>query len=149
MLNHSARCWPRSCSARVVTPWSTNATEIAANVGLTGIARIERFRAAPPAEVPVYDPMLEAVYQGISAQSLVVDLEPEPLRSIVDISAYNAEAGLALSADEVALLYASGTGGVAGPVGGDVTKAGDGTLTLLASLVFLLFVPEPEGELES
>ena len=36
----------------MITPWSTNAVEIAQNMGLTGITRIEQFDRVPEGEEP-------------------------------------------------------------------------------------------------
>src|SRR5688572_32335465 len=43
--------------AAMVTPWSTNATEIAQNMGISGILRIEEFYAVEPT-FGEYHPML-------------------------------------------------------------------------------------------
>ena len=88
----------------MISPWSTNATEITQNSGIRGIKRIERFRQVPKDETPVFDPMLEAVYSGLDQETLVVFKQADPTRFIANIAEYNTEAGLALSADEVAYL---------------------------------------------
>ncbi|MCB0324756.1 MAG: phosphoribosylformylglycinamidine synthase [Bdellovibrionales bacterium] len=88
----------------ILSPWSTNATEIMANVGLSGIARIERFAEVADGEHPSFDPMLEEVYVGLSEDSLDISQSAEPLRAITDIAAYNTQEGLALSAEEIAFL---------------------------------------------
>ena len=88
----------------VITPWSTNATEIAGHIGFLGIHRIERFVRVKNDEQPVFDPMLEEVYQGLTQTSLVISQEPEPSRVIENIRAYNEEAGLALSDEEIDFL---------------------------------------------
>lgn len=87
----------------MITPWSTNAVEMAANMGVEGVTRIELFRISK-GEQPAYDPMLEDVYRGLDQDVFYVDISPEPVRYIDDIGAYNREEGLALSDDEVEYL---------------------------------------------
>lgn len=84
----------------MVTPWSTNAVEITQNMGLAGITRIEQFEAVAAGRAPVFDKMLQRVYEGLNSRSLLVDKTPEPVVHISDISEYNREQGLALSAQE-------------------------------------------------
>jgi phosphoribosylformylglycinamidine synthase len=86
----------------MVTPWSTNATEIFANMGVNSVKRIELFR--PVDSKSVFDPMLEQVYEGLSNASLLVEIEPEPLKFISDIAGYNKQEGLALSSEEIQYL---------------------------------------------
>lgn len=83
----------------MVSPWSTNAVEIAGNMGVTGISRIERFDAVNPDEA-AFDPMLSSLYQRIDQNIFRIDDEPAPIVHITDIDAYDAEEGLALSQDE-------------------------------------------------
>ena len=87
----------------MITPWSTNAVEITQNMAVTGIGRIEEY--APAAgDNPAHDPMLQRVYHGLDQEIFTVHHEPEPVREIDDIAAYNVQEGLALSAEEVAYL---------------------------------------------
>jgi phosphoribosylformylglycinamidine synthase len=86
----------------MVTPWSTNATDIAHNLGLKGVSRIEEFR--PLAVNTPIDPMLEEVYSEITARSLQVTAAPEQLQAVDDIAAFSAEHGLALSGEEIDYL---------------------------------------------
>ena len=51
----------------MITPWSTNAVEIAQNMGLGGIERIEEFNRVPADGEPQYDPMLQCVYDDLKA----------------------------------------------------------------------------------
>lgn len=88
----------------MVTPWSTNAVEIAQNMGLEGVTRIERFSRVAPGKEPKWDPMLQRVYQGLNSRSFHTDRKPEPVEHIADIHEYNQREGLALSADEEAYL---------------------------------------------
>lgn len=87
----------------MVTPWSTNAVEITQNMGIAGITRIEEFVAANGSSE--YDPMLNRMYDSVGQDVFTVDLEPEPIRHIDDIAAYNRAEGLALSDEEIAYLY--------------------------------------------
>ena len=86
----------------MITPWSTNAVEIAQNMGLAGITRIEEFSRA--GEEPVFDPMLQRVYDDLHASTFEAKASPAPIVYIDDISSYNASEGLALSPDEEAYL---------------------------------------------
>ncbi|MCB0345925.1 MAG: phosphoribosylformylglycinamidine synthase, partial [Bdellovibrionales bacterium] len=86
----------------MVSPWSTNATDIAWNLGVTGVRRIERFEKA--GNKPTFDKMTEMHYSQLDSSTLVIDAEPAPVRHIENISDFNAEAGLALSQEEVAYL---------------------------------------------
>jgi len=87
----------------MITPWSTNAVEITGNMGITGIRRIEEFFAVSGKEAG-FDPMLQALYDGLDQQLFTIDREPEAVLEITDIAAYNAREGLALNPDEIAYL---------------------------------------------
>ena len=110
-----------------VSPWSSKATDIAANCGLRGVVRIERGvrwtlagkkgRRLPPetilAALPsLYDRMTESVlFDEVGADQLFHHVEP-PSFNTVDIlkggrkalEKANAEWGLALSPDEIDYL---------------------------------------------
>ena len=88
--------------ATMITPWSTNAVEIAQNMGVEGIVRIEEYFAA--AMVDVIDPMLVVSFDGLDQNLFQVDIAPEKVMEIHDISAYNQQEGLALSQEEVDYL---------------------------------------------
>ncbi len=87
----------------MITPWSTNAIEMAQNMGIEGITRIERFLEVKEGE-PVFDPMLEEVYHDLDQTIFDISKPPEPVREISDIEEYNREEGLALSNDEIEYL---------------------------------------------
>lgn len=87
----------------MITPWSTNAVEITQNTGLKGIVRMEEFRKVKTGK-PVFDPMLQAFYPRLDQTIFTINRQPEPVRSISDIAAYNQQEGLALSSDEIAYL---------------------------------------------
>ncbi len=86
----------------MVSPWSTNAVDIAANVGIPEVTRIECFVQAE--EGTDFDPMTQDLYREISATTLTIDRRAEPLRLVSDIRAYNLEMGLALSEEEIVYL---------------------------------------------
>lgn len=89
--------------AAMVTPWSTNATEIAQNMGIEGISRIEEFHAVKE-DFRDYDPMLSQKYKGLSQEVFKISVDVEAIKPIEDIAAYNAAEGLALSEEEIAYL---------------------------------------------
>ena len=88
--------------ASMVTPWSTNAVEITQNMDISGIIRIECFRAKKTKDT--FDPMLFDAYAGLNQTVFDIDIKPEQIISISDIEAYNRKEGLALSDDEVNYL---------------------------------------------
>ena len=89
--------------AAMITPWSTNATEITQNMGISGIIRIEEFYAIAQ-DFSGFDPMLSQKYTGLDQDIFKVDIAPEPVLEIEDIATYNKQEGLALSDDEVEYL---------------------------------------------
>jgi phosphoribosylformylglycinamidine synthase len=88
--------------ANMVTPWSTNAVEIAQNMGITGISRIEEF--LPIEQDAQVDPMLYQTYHNLNQDIFKLDIQPESILHIDDIAAFNQSEGLALSTDEVDYL---------------------------------------------
>ena len=88
----------------MVTPWSTNAVEILINTGILGISRSEEFWLPKNSSWNI-DPMLQEIYPEINKQLFIMDISPSPIRHIKDIGAYNREAGLALSDQEVSYLH--------------------------------------------
>lgn len=89
--------------AEMVSPWSTNAVEITQNMGMHNIQRIEEYKIVSTKEAP-YDPMLEKMYTELNQNLFEVNINPEPVKYIDDIAAYNKQEGLALSDDEVSYL---------------------------------------------
>lgn len=87
----------------MITPWSTNAVEITQNMGVEGITRIEEFFEVD-SEKAEFDPMLQALYNGLDNSIFTIDKKPEPIVHIDDIAAYNVQEGLALSEDEIDYL---------------------------------------------
>lgn len=89
--------------AAMITPWSTNATEITQNMGVTGIIRIEEFKAVSEGYSD-FDPMLFQKYNGLGQTIYDIHVTPEAILPIDDIAAYNQKEGLALSDEEVQYL---------------------------------------------
>ena len=86
----------------MITPWSTNAVEIAQNMGLKGISRIEEY--LPATSQADCDPMLQRMYDRLDQGLFTTARQPEPIVYIDDIADYNRREGLALSDDEVRYL---------------------------------------------
>jgi len=87
----------------MITPWSTNATEITQNMGIDDIIRIEEFHAVDKDHTD-YDPMLFQKYNGLNQDVFTIDIVPQPILEIDDIAAYDQQEGLALSEDEIGYL---------------------------------------------
>ncbi len=100
----------------MITPWSTNAVEITQNMGISGIDRIEEF--IPYDEKRGYDPMLQVLYSSLDQSIFQINNEPAPIIEIDNIAEYNAQEGLALSADEIEYLN-----GVASQLGRKLTDS--------------------------
>ena len=88
--------------ATMITPWSTNAVEIALNMAIQSILRIERYMPAEAGEA--FDPMLLQRYDQLDQAIFTIDIIPEPIKPIEDIASYNQTEGLALSEEEIAYL---------------------------------------------
>jgi len=89
--------------AAMITPWSTNAVEITQNMGIEGIVRIEEFKAIE-SNFSDFDPMISEEFEGLHQRSFDIDITPEPILNITDISAYNQQEGLSLNTDEIEYL---------------------------------------------
>ncbi|NND07310.1 MAG: phosphoribosylformylglycinamidine synthase, partial [Saprospiraceae bacterium] len=89
--------------AAMITPWSTNAVEITQNMGISGIDRIERFSAAHDVDES-FDPMLDQRYQGLDQQIFDVHVDPQEIKPVHDLAAYDESEGLALSPEEISYL---------------------------------------------
>ncbi|MCB0839849.1 MAG: phosphoribosylformylglycinamidine synthase, partial [Bacteroidetes bacterium] len=88
--------------AAMITPWSTNATEITQNMAISGIRRIEEF--FPAEEKKSFDPMLFQLYPQLDQDIFDIHITPAPIQPVEDIAAYNIAEGLALNEEEVAYL---------------------------------------------
>lgn len=87
----------------MITPWSTNAIEIIQNMNIEGVIRLEEYFPVK-GEDATYDPMLQTLYCGLNQELFHVNLEPEEIKYITDIKAYNEAEGLALSPEEITYL---------------------------------------------
>ena len=88
----------------MVTPWSTNAVEITQNMGLKGISRIEEYFPVASKDAE-YDEMLQRMYNGLNQDIFTVNIQPEPIKHVEDLEAYNEQEGLALSPEEIEYLH--------------------------------------------
>ena len=89
--------------AAMITPWSTNAVEITQNMGIEGIIRIEEFKAVK-SDFSDFDPMISEKFEGLHQKSFDIDITPEPILAIHDISSYNQQEGLSLNEEEIEYL---------------------------------------------
>ncbi|MBR9846640.1 MAG: phosphoribosylformylglycinamidine synthase, partial [Algicola sp.] len=103
--------------AAMITPWSTNAVEITQNMGVQGIIRIEEFENVPE-DFKDYDPMISEKYKGLHQDVFTIEIQPESILNIEDISAYNLQEGLALNDEEIEYLE-----GVAKKIGRPLTDS--------------------------
>ncbi len=87
----------------MITPWSTNAVEITQNMGVEGIERIEEFFEIT-SEEKEFDKMLFQSYDGLDQHIFTINIKPEAVLEIENISEYNQKEGLALNDDEVSYL---------------------------------------------
>jgi len=87
----------------MITPWSTNAVEIALNMGVEGIKRIEEFQEVGSRETE-FDPMLKSYYNILDQAIFTIDKKPDKMLYVDDLQLYNKKEGLALSADEIDYL---------------------------------------------
>jgi len=89
--------------AAMITPWSTNATEITQNMGVSGILRIEEFHSVQK-DFTDFDPMISEKYSELNQAIYTIDVKPESILEIDDIASYNQQEGLALNDEEVEYL---------------------------------------------
>jgi phosphoribosylformylglycinamidine synthase len=93
-----------------LSPWSSKASDIARNCGLSSVKRIERGTAfyvqgAAHPEPLLHDRMTQSVLRSFDqASRLFEHVPPRPLEFIADIRKANRELGLALSDDEIEYL---------------------------------------------
>lgn len=89
--------------AAMITPWSTNAVEITQNMGISGILRIEEFTSVSE-DFKGYDPMISEKFSSLNQDIFTINIQPEAILDIEDISAYNQQEGLSLSDEEIDYL---------------------------------------------
>jgi len=90
----------------MITPWSTNATDIARNIGIDSILRIEEFQKVSDSFTD-YDKMLQRIYQVLDEDTLEINAEPKPVYGVDDLRDFNDKFGLALSEEEIQHLEAA------------------------------------------
>lgn len=100
----------------MISPWSTNATDIAHNAGIHTISRIETYLTE--SSTGSFDPMLQQIYEGLDQTIFTLDRTPEEIKHIDDIASYNQAEGLALSQEEIDYLE-----GVATEIGRSLTDS--------------------------
>ena len=89
--------------AAMITPWSTNAVEITQNMGIEEIIRIEEFEKVT-SDFADFDPMLSQKYSELNQIIFTINMLPEAIIEIDDITAFNKQEGLALNEEEVEYL---------------------------------------------
>jgi phosphoribosylformylglycinamidine synthase len=89
--------------AAMITPWSTNAVEITQNMGIQDIVRIEEFKTVSE-DFKDYDPMISELFSSLHQNTFKIEIKPEPILNIKDISAYNHQEGLSLNDEEIEYL---------------------------------------------
>ena len=90
---------PRST---MVTPWSTNAVEMSQNMGISGVSRIENFISKSKGDK--FDKMLSKEYSVLDQNIFDVNIKPELIKHIDNISKYNEDEGLAINIEEIKYL---------------------------------------------
>ena len=71
----------------MISPWSTNAVEIAQNMGISGISRIEKYKKISGEEK--YDPMLLNKFKVLDDNIFKISSIPEKIKKIAE--KYNIE----------------------------------------------------------
>ncbi|QAA81523.1 phosphoribosylformylglycinamidine synthase [Aequorivita sp. H23M31] len=87
--------------AAMITPWSTNAVEITQNMGIEGIIRIEEMHNDQNQD---FDNMLSQKFPELNQNIFDINIFPEGILEIENISEYNLKEGLALNEEEVEYL---------------------------------------------
>lgn len=107
----------------MITPWSTTAVEITQNMNISGIERMEEYFPTQYEEdksrrIPVYDKMLQRLYDGLDQEIFTVNKKPDKVVYIKNLASYNKKEGLALSTDEIDYLN-----GIAKKIGRPLTDS--------------------------
>ncbi len=107
----------------MITPWSTTAVEITQNMNISGIERMEEYFPTQYGEdksrrIPVYDKMLQRLYDGLDQEIFTVNKKPDKVVYIKNLALYNKKEGLALSTDEIEYLN-----GIAKKIGRPLTDS--------------------------
>ena len=86
----------------MITPWSTNAVEIAENIEIKSITRIEKL--IKKEEKSIIDPMLEQIYNNPNQKIFYIERKAEEILEVKDLKKYNEKEGLALNQEEIKYL---------------------------------------------
>jgi len=89
--------------AAMISPWSTNAVEITQNMGIENILRIEEFQSVEEG-FSDFDPMISEKYKTLNQDIFTINIQPEAVLDIDNISAYNDQEGLSLNLEEIDYL---------------------------------------------
>ena len=89
--------------AEMISPWSTNAVEIAQNMGINSLLRIEEFDKIDTVFTD-FDYMVNEKYKSLNHQIFTIDVKPEEILTINDIEKYNLQQGLSLNSEEIKYL---------------------------------------------
>ena len=89
--------------AAMITPWSTNAVEITENMGIDGVIRIEKFESVD-IDFNDFDPMISEKYVILNQNIFDINIEPEAVLDIHNISEFNKKEGLSLNDEEIDYL---------------------------------------------
>ncbi len=86
----------------MITPWSTNAVEIAENIEIKSITRIEKL--IKKEDESIIDPMLEQIYNNPNQNIFYIERKAEKILEVKDLKKYNKKEGLALNEEEIKYL---------------------------------------------
>ena len=86
----------------MISPWSTNASEIIQNIGIKNIIRIEKF--IYPENTENFDDMIQSKYSILDQKIFSVSSIKKKINYVKSIEKYNKNEGLALSLDEINYL---------------------------------------------
>ena len=86
----------------MITPWSTNAVEIAENIEIKSITRIEKL--IKKEDESIIDPMLEQIYNNPNQKIFYIERKAEKILEVKDLKKYNKKEGLALNEEEIKYL---------------------------------------------
>ena len=86
----------------MITPWSTNAVEIAENIEIKSITRIEKL--IKKEDESIIDPMLEQIYNNPNQKIFYIERKAEKILEVKDLKKYNEKEGLALNEEEIKYL---------------------------------------------
>ena len=86
----------------IVSPWSTNASDICHNAGVSKVERVEQYQWEN--DHKGFDPMLQQKYDRLDQNLFSFEKTIEPVFNISNIKSYNTKSGLALGEEEIKYL---------------------------------------------